>query len=162
MRLHGAHSPDTSSSVGPMRKRRPFKAMRFIPFLGQLLAGPMRAGKLVWIGLRPSPNMPMLTPNSAVLISGRGIEGDHYDTRQNGPRQATLNPANAKVVVVRVASNSSASPKPIDPANAETAIRLSQPSEMNEFWPDPFNVRAAVGTENPCISFLLNTWRKKI
>jgi len=58
--------------------------------LGQLLAGPMRAGKLVWIGLRPSPNMPMLTPNSAVLISVRGIEGDHYDTRQNGPRQTTL------------------------------------------------------------------------
>jgi MOSC domain-containing protein YiiM len=32
----------------------------------------------------------MLTSDSAALISGRGIEGDHYDTRQDGPRQATL------------------------------------------------------------------------
>jgi MOSC domain-containing protein YiiM len=32
----------------------------------------------------------MLTPDSAALISGRGIKGDHYDTRQDGPRQATL------------------------------------------------------------------------
>ena len=58
--------------------------------LGQLLAGPMRPGKLSWIGLRPSREMPMLAPNSATLISGRGVKGDHYDTRQNGPRQVTL------------------------------------------------------------------------
>ena len=58
--------------------------------LGQLLAGPMRPGKLAWIGLRPSRKLPVLTPNSAVLISGRGVQGDHYDTRQNGPRQVTL------------------------------------------------------------------------
>jgi MOSC domain-containing protein YiiM len=58
--------------------------------LGQLLAGPMRPGKLVWIGLRPSRKMPVLKQNVATLVSGRGIIGDHYDTRQNGPRQVTL------------------------------------------------------------------------
>ena len=32
----------------------------------------------------------MLIANSAVMISGRGIKGDHYDSRQNEPRQVTL------------------------------------------------------------------------
>src|SRR5688572_18089109 len=27
---------------------------------------------------------------SATLVAGRGIEGDHYDSRRNGPRQVTL------------------------------------------------------------------------
>jgi MOSC domain-containing protein YiiM len=58
--------------------------------LEQLLAGPMMPGKLAWIGLRPSREMPMLTPSSAAMISGRGIKGDHYNTSQNWPRQATL------------------------------------------------------------------------
>ena len=58
--------------------------------LEQLLAGPTMPGRLAWIGLRPAREMPMLTPNLAVMISGRGIKGDHYDTRQNGARQVTL------------------------------------------------------------------------
>ena len=32
----------------------------------------------------------MLIANSAVMISGRGIKGDHYDSRQNEPRQVTI------------------------------------------------------------------------
>ena len=58
--------------------------------LGRLLAGPMRPGQLAWIGLRPARMAPMLSKTSAVLIAGRGIEGDHYDTRRDGPRQVTL------------------------------------------------------------------------
>ncbi len=58
--------------------------------LEQLLAGPAMPGRLAWIGLRPDREMPMVTANSAVTISGRGIKGDHYDTRQNGARQVTL------------------------------------------------------------------------
>ena len=58
--------------------------------LEQLLAGPTMPGRLAWIGLRPAREMPMVTANSAVMISGRGIKGDHYDTRQNGARQVTL------------------------------------------------------------------------
>jgi MOSC domain-containing protein YiiM len=50
----------------------------------------MRPGELVWIGVRPSRRGPLLTPISAVLVAGRGIVGDHYDSRHNGPRQVTL------------------------------------------------------------------------
>jgi len=58
--------------------------------IGRLLAGPMRPGGLQWIGLRPARRADVLTPASAVLIAERGVQGDHYDTRRNGPRQVTL------------------------------------------------------------------------
>lgn len=58
--------------------------------LGRLLAGPMRPGQLAWIGLRPARRAPVLAQDSAILTAGRGIEGDHYDTSRNGPRQVTL------------------------------------------------------------------------
>lgn len=50
----------------------------------------MRPGQLAWIGLRPGRRASVLAPDSANLTTGRGIEGDHYDTRRNGPRQVTL------------------------------------------------------------------------
>jgi MOSC domain-containing protein YiiM len=58
--------------------------------LGRLLAGPMRPGQLAWIGLRPARMAPPLNKTSAILIAGRGIKGDHYGTKRNGPRQVTL------------------------------------------------------------------------
>ena len=54
------------------------------------MAGPMRAGDLVWIGLRPSRKAAMLMPDSALLVAARGIEGDRYRTQRDGPRQVTL------------------------------------------------------------------------
>jgi MOSC domain-containing protein YiiM len=50
----------------------------------------MRPGQLAWIGLRPARRAPVLSKDSAILTAGRGIEGDHYDTRRDGPRQVTL------------------------------------------------------------------------
>lgn len=58
--------------------------------ISQLLAGPVGPGRLVWIGLRPSRNAPMLTPASALFVAEQGIEGDRYRTQRNGPRQVTL------------------------------------------------------------------------
>jgi MOSC domain-containing protein YiiM len=58
--------------------------------LAKLLAGPLNAGKLVWIGLRTQRKGPVLTPASANLLAGRGIDGDHYKTSRDGPRQVTL------------------------------------------------------------------------
>ena len=58
--------------------------------IGRLLAGPMRPGRLEWIGVRPARRAPMLAPASVRLIGGHGVEGDHYDTRRAGPRQVTL------------------------------------------------------------------------
>ncbi len=58
--------------------------------IGRLLAGPMRPGRLEWIGLRPARRAPMLTSVSAQLVAAHGIEGDRYDTKRDGPRQVTL------------------------------------------------------------------------
>ena len=58
--------------------------------LGQLLNSPLKPGKLLWIGLRPGRQEPLLTPRSATLIAGRGIEGDRYQTSRDGARQVTL------------------------------------------------------------------------
>jgi MOSC domain-containing protein YiiM len=58
--------------------------------IGRLLAGRMRPGRLEWIGQRPARRAPVLTPASAKLIAGHGVEGDRYDTKRNGPRQVTL------------------------------------------------------------------------
>ena len=58
--------------------------------IGRLLAGPMRPGRLEWIGLRPARRGTMLAPASAKLIAGHGVEGDHYDSQRNGARQVTL------------------------------------------------------------------------
>ncbi|UZE46648.1 MOSC domain-containing protein [Rhodopseudomonas sp. P2A-2r] len=58
--------------------------------LGKLLAAPMRPGRLGWIGLRTVRRGAVLTPESATLVAGQGIAGDHYATRHDGPRQVTL------------------------------------------------------------------------
>jgi len=58
--------------------------------LGRLLAGPVRPGQLAWIGLRPERKADMRVVEQATAIAGRGLDGDHYDTRRNGPRQITL------------------------------------------------------------------------
>jgi MOSC domain-containing protein YiiM len=58
--------------------------------LGRLLAGPMRPGELIWIGLRPARRAPVVTTQSASLITETGIEGDRYKTTRNGARQVTL------------------------------------------------------------------------
>src|SRR5688572_30637537 len=58
--------------------------------IGRLLAGPMRPGRLEWIGLRPARRAAVEIRNSARLIAARGIEGDRYKTERNGPRQVTL------------------------------------------------------------------------
>ena len=58
--------------------------------LGQLLAAPMRPGRLVWIGLRPARDAAIITPQSATLIAGRGISGDRYQTSRDGARQVTI------------------------------------------------------------------------
>jgi MOSC domain-containing protein YiiM len=58
--------------------------------LGRLLAGPMRPGELIWIGLRPARRAPVITEQSATLIAETGIDGDRYKTNRNGGRQVTL------------------------------------------------------------------------
>ena len=58
--------------------------------LGRLLAGPIRAGEVVWLGERPGRRAEMRVVQSVTLIAQRGIKGDRYDSSHDGPRQVTL------------------------------------------------------------------------
>lgn len=50
----------------------------------------MPPGELAWIGLRPARRETMLEVAAARLAPGEGLEGDHYLSSRNGPRQVTL------------------------------------------------------------------------
>ena len=78
--------------------------------LGQLLNSPLKPGKLLWIGLRPARQEPLRTPNSAILIAGRGIEGDRYQTSHNGARQATLIAAESLIAIASYLGRSEVPP----------------------------------------------------
>jgi MOSC domain-containing protein YiiM len=58
--------------------------------LARLLAAPVRPGEVAWIGLRAARLGPISSVSSAVLVAARGIGGDRYDSRHNGPRQVTM------------------------------------------------------------------------
>jgi MOSC domain-containing protein YiiM len=58
--------------------------------LTRLLAAPMRAGTLVWIGLRPERRGALRSVAAATLLPGDGLVGDHYRGRPQGGRQVTL------------------------------------------------------------------------
>jgi hypothetical protein len=62
------------------------------------MAGPMRPGELVWIGLRPIRNGSILAPTSAMLVSRRGIEGDHRARGIEALRRATVQSQRAQVL----------------------------------------------------------------
>lgn len=58
--------------------------------MATLLSAPMRAGKVVWIGLRPGRREPVLAVASVVAEAAKGLSGDRYRTRNDGKRQVTL------------------------------------------------------------------------
>ena len=58
--------------------------------LGRLLAGPLRPGRVTWIGLRPMRRAALVVAETATLIAGQGLDGDRYASTHDGPRQVTL------------------------------------------------------------------------
>ncbi len=57
--------------------------------LAALLDGPVRPGRLVWIGLRPARREAMVAVAGARLDAGQGLVGDRYG-KAGGARQVTL------------------------------------------------------------------------
>lgn len=49
-----------------------------------------RPGTLVWIGVRPARNAPLVARETVRLQAHSGVEGDHYETHHDGARQATF------------------------------------------------------------------------
>lgn len=58
--------------------------------MARLLDAPMRPGRLVWIGLRPERRAPVVEVEQALLVPGRGLEGDRWRGPATGGRQVTL------------------------------------------------------------------------
>ena len=58
--------------------------------LAALLAGPLRAGRVVWIGLRPARRQEIVPAQRVLAEAGKGLHGDHYKSRAGGKRQVTL------------------------------------------------------------------------
>jgi len=50
----------------------------------------MRAGRLVWIGLRPARRATVIAVDEAALEPGRGVIGDRWNGSAAGGRQVTL------------------------------------------------------------------------
>lgn len=58
--------------------------------LARLMAGPVRPGRVVWIGLRPQRHAPMLVVERARLDVAEGVVGDRYTSKGARTRQVTL------------------------------------------------------------------------
>jgi MOSC domain-containing protein YiiM len=48
-----------------------------------------KPGKVVWIGIRPEPNIPLQPVDSVLANANHGLEGDRYK-KKDGARQVTL------------------------------------------------------------------------
>lgn len=58
--------------------------------LATLLEAPIRAGEVVWIGLRPARRAEMSVVDEAQARAGEGLAGDRWRGRPDGGRQVTL------------------------------------------------------------------------
>jgi MOSC domain-containing protein YiiM len=58
--------------------------------LAALHAGPMRPGRVMWIGLRPARGQDIVPAERVIADVGTGLHGDHYKSRSGTRRQVTL------------------------------------------------------------------------
>ena len=58
--------------------------------LKDLMARFPRCGRVKWIGVRPRRGSAMQVVDSATLVEGRGLEGDHRAEKRGTKRQITL------------------------------------------------------------------------
>jgi MOSC domain-containing protein YiiM len=50
----------------------------------------MRSGRVIWIGLRPAPRQSVIPAERVTAEVGKGLLGDHYQSRSGTRRQVTL------------------------------------------------------------------------
>ncbi len=58
--------------------------------LAALLDGPMRPGRVEWIGLRPGRREPMIAVQSVLIDTNQSVAGDRYKSKGSRTRQVTL------------------------------------------------------------------------
>ena len=87
--------------------------------LGKLMATLPRAGQVVWIGLRPSRDVPMDQVDAAVAVAGVGLLGDRYSAG-SGTRGITLIQAEHLPVIAALSGHDA-----VDPATLRRNIVVS-------------------------------------
>jgi MOSC domain-containing protein YiiM len=68
-----------------------------------------RPGAIVWMGLRPARQAPMLTVTVVEAVRGSGLRGDHYAGR-DGKREVTLIQAEHLAVIAALSNHQEISP----------------------------------------------------
>jgi MOSC domain-containing protein YiiM len=68
-----------------------------------------RAGKVEWIGLRPQRDVPMLVVKEVEALSGKGLQGDRYNSG-SGKRGLTLIQAEHLPVIAALSGHEEISP----------------------------------------------------
>jgi MOSC domain-containing protein YiiM len=58
--------------------------------LAALLEGPMRPGRVEWIGLCPGRREPMIAVQSVLIDTNQSVVGDRYKSKGSRTRQVTL------------------------------------------------------------------------
>jgi MOSC domain-containing protein YiiM len=69
--------------------------------LAGLLHGPMRPGRVTWIGLRPARKVAMHAVATVPVDPGSGLPGDRWQGRASGNRQVTLIQAEHLPIIAR-------------------------------------------------------------
>lgn len=109
-----------------------------------------RVGRVEWIGVRPARRQPMRAVEEAVLVPGRGIEGDRYGQGPGGgARQVSLIQAEHLIAVARLIGR----PDPVPPEILRRNVVVSG-INLNALSRARFSVGAAVlegeGACEPC------------
>jgi len=68
-------------------------------------------GRLDWIGLRPTPRAALESTESAELLTGHGLAGDHRAGRRGGKRQVSLIQAEHLPVIAALVGRELVSPQ---------------------------------------------------
>ena len=79
-----------------------------------------RAGRVVWIGVRPARLAPLASLQVVEAIAGVGLQGDHYQARRGSKRQVTLIQAEHLAVIGALLGEA-----PIDPARLRRNLVVS-------------------------------------
>jgi MOSC domain-containing protein YiiM len=83
-------------------------------------------GRLQWIGIRPARRAPMFTPESAELLTQRGLVGDRAAEKQGGARQVTLVQAeHLRTIALFLAPRASLGREAVDPGSLRRNLVVS-------------------------------------
>ena len=92
--------------------------------LSNVLSTIPQVGRLEWIGLAPARMEDLVTPDSAELVVGKGIVGEHHAKRRESKREVTLIQWEHLPVIASILKRDSVSPAQLRRNLAVSGINL--------------------------------------